>query len=69
MLITKGPNMGNFLVRSSLKLMANSELSNAFWKDTKLVLSVIILRQNQDPNDTSKLQITSHTTPLMSYIT
>ena len=69
MLITKGPNMGNFLVRSSLKLMANSELSNAFWKDTKLVLSVIILRQNQDPNDTSKLQITSHTTPIMSSIT
>lgn len=61
--------MGNFLVRSSLKLMANLELSNAFWKDTKLVLSVIILRQNQDPNDTSKLQITSHTTPLMSSIT
>lgn len=24
---------------------------------------------NQDPNDTSKLQITSHTTPLMSSIT
>ena len=69
MLITKGPNMGNFLVRSSLKLMANLELSNAFWKDTKLVLSVIILRQNQDPKDTSKLQITSHTTPLMSSIT
>ena len=69
MLITKGPNMGNFLVRSSLKLMANLELSNAFWKDTKLVLSVIILRQNQDPNDTSKLQITSHTTPIMSSIT
>ena len=61
--------MGNFLVRSSLKLMANLELSNAFWKDTKLVLSVIILRQNQDPKDTSKLKITSHTTPLMSSIT
>ena len=44
MLITKGPNMGNFLVRSSLKLMANLELSNAFQKDAKLVLSVIMLR-------------------------
>lgn len=61
--------MGNFLVRSSLKPMANSELSNAFWKDVKLVHSVIMLIQNQDPNDTSKLQITSHTTPLMSSIT
>ena len=69
MLITKGPNMGNFLVRCSLKLMANLELSNAFRKDAKLVLSVIMLRQNQDPKDTSKLQITSHTTPLMSSIT
>lgn len=69
MLLTKGPNMGNFLVRISLKLMANLELSNAFRKDAKFVLSVIMLRQNQDPNDTSKLQITSHATPLMSSIT
>lgn len=69
MLVTKRPNMGNFLVRSSLKPMANSELSNAFRKDAKLVLSVIMLIQNQDPNDTSKLQITSHTTPFMSSIT
>ena len=61
-------NVGNFLVRSALKLTSNPALSNARAHDAKLVFSLLTLARYRDLSDLLRLPIVSHVPPQMSFI-
>ena len=53
-------NVGNFLVRSVLKLTSNPALSNARAHDTKLVFSLLTLARYRDLSNLLRSPIVSH---------
>ena len=61
-------NIGNFLVRSALKLTSNVALSNVRAHDAKLVFLWLILARYRDLGNLLRSPIISHVPPQMSFI-